>query len=114
MTAMNTDLLVSAHAASRMQQRGIPPLILEWLRQYGSSEPAAGSADLLYFDKRAKRKLSQDVGGAIVDALMPLLDAFAVMSVDGRVITTGWRTQRVRRNGFRAQHVHASGKGACS
>ena len=104
---------LSQHARVRMQQRCVPPLIIDWLHRYGAAEPAGGDAEVLYFDKRAKQRLARDVGGQVVSALGPMLNAFAVCSAHGLVITAGWRTDRIlreRTTGRRTTHARCAGR----
>ena len=41
------------HAQSRMQQRAIPPLILDWLQSYGAIEHDHRGAEVHYFNHDA-------------------------------------------------------------
>lgn len=86
------------HASVRQQQRCIPPLIVDWLVRYGSRQQAASGASILFFDKVSRRRLAQDVGAPVLDALDSMLDAFLVQAADDAIITVGWRTKRVLRN----------------
>jgi hypothetical protein len=89
---------MSRHASTRAQQRGLPPLIVDWLDTYGARAQDQGGASILYFDKISRRKLAREVGAQVVDRLRPLLDAYLVMADDGTVITLGWRFKRVPRH----------------
>lgn len=86
------------HANTRAQQRGLPPLIQNWLGCYGARARGKGGAEILYFDKCSRRSLARDVGSQVVDRLRPLLDAYMVMASDGTVITLGWRFKRIPRH----------------
>ena len=57
---MNTQ--ISHHAATRQQQRGIPPLIMEWLSNYGACRHDHRGAEIRYFDKQSRQALARDVG----------------------------------------------------
>lgn len=94
---MNT-LPLSHHAAVRLQQRSIPPLIADLLDLYGARQPAGQGAEIVYMDKAARRRMSQVLGGAAVGALQPLLSAYLIESKGGHVITAGWRRTRVQRD----------------
>lgn len=59
---------LSRHASVRCQQRGIPPLIRQWLHDYGS-EVISHGATKRYFDHRAKKRLAAAVGAQVVDRL---------------------------------------------
>lgn len=82
------------HANVRCQQRGIPPLIREWLQEFGS-EVVSHGARKRYFDHRAKRRLAAAVGAQVVDRLGGLLNVYIVEG-DDRLITAGHRTRRIK------------------
>jgi len=50
------------HAQARVQQRGIPPLVIELLERFGSCVRCCG-ADRLIFDKAAIARLKRHLGG---------------------------------------------------
>lgn len=85
---------LSNHAGVRCQQRGIPPLIRQWLHEFGS-EVVSHGATKRYFDHRAKKRLAAAVGAQVVDRLGGLLNVYLVES-DERVITAGHRTRRIK------------------
>lgn len=87
--------VLTCHAHARMQQRGVPPLIVEWLLEYGASEVSHGAVRR-YFDKRARKQLASIVGHQVVDRLGDLLNLYVVEG-NGRVVTAGHRTKRFRR-----------------
>lgn len=86
---------LTAHARVRCQQRGIPPLIVEWLLEYGTEAPSHG-ATKRYFDRTARRRLSKAVGHEVVDRLGDLLNHYLVED-EGRVITASQRRRPLRR-----------------
>ncbi len=87
---------MTKHAAIRQQQRGIPPLILEWLESYGASSQSRQGAEIRYFDKHSRKQLAKAVGAEIVGRLTGLLDTYAVFAADGTVITVGHRLKTVK------------------
>ncbi len=89
------NIQMSHHAATRQQQRGIPPLIMEWLSNYGACRHDHRGAEVRYFDKQSRKALARDVGEEIVNRLSALLDTYAVISDSGTVITVGHRFKRV-------------------
>jgi hypothetical protein len=89
--------MTSMHARIRQQQRGLPPLVLHWLDDFGHEIHAPGGATLRHFDKRARRRLERTVGREPVRRMHEYLDAYAVYGPDGQVITAGHRYQRIRR-----------------
>ncbi len=85
----------SHHAHVRCQQRGIPPLILEWLLDYGVEQRSAGTSKR-YFDREARRRLAADYGAEVVSRLGDLLNLYLVEGED-RIVTAGVRTRRIKR-----------------
>ncbi len=85
------------HAAVRSQQRGIPPLAIEALLDYGTEHHDHHGAVVLLIDHAATKRLAraQRLRGAEVDALRGL---YAVVAADGRVHTVGHRTRRLQRH----------------
>ena len=81
------------HAASRAQQRGIPPLVGELLDRYGDEEHSTGGAVVLYLSKASIRNMERDLGRRPVACLSQWLDAYKVMGSDGQTITVGHRTR---------------------
>lgn len=88
---------ITRHARVRMQQRGIPPAMLEDLLDYGRTMHTHGGATVLYFDRHARAELAWAKGHAIVRLTGWRLDAYAVVGGDGEVRTVGHRFKRLRR-----------------
>lgn len=88
----------SRHAVTRAQQRGIPPLIVEWLIAYGEEQPANRGARVVYFTKRSRKRIAQDNGDLIVRRLLGLLNAYAVIASDGQLITCGHRIKKINKS----------------
>lgn len=84
------------HAQIRSKQRGIPPLIVEWLQTFGATEHTHGAVKR-YFDKSARRRLAHAVGEQVVDRLGDLLNIYIVETSDW-VVTVGHRSERIRRH----------------
>jgi len=91
-------MMVSKHASTRAQQRGIPPLILDWLDLYGH-EQYDGHGGLLYrFSEKSRRAIERDYGREPVRRLSEFFDAYKVVSShDGQTITMGRRYKHVKR-----------------
>ncbi len=89
--------MITTHAQTRMQQRSIAPIAVDLLIQYGSEMRHKG-ANVLYFDKAARRQLKLVFGGTrSMRMIEPLLNTYAVE--DGSsVITAGHRTKRLKRD----------------
>jgi len=82
------DIAFTAHAEERIQQRGIPPMVIDLLMQFGSAS-RCGGAERLMFDKAARKRLRRHLGG---DRGLKLIDrwlrVYAIVGDDGRVVTT--------------------------
>lgn len=88
-------MTMTLHANHRAQQRAIPPLIIDWLDEYGARAHSANGTTICYFNKKSRRSLERAVGRGIVDRLSSLLDAYMV--VDGEsVITVGHRYKPIK------------------
>ena len=99
------DLALTLHAQKRMQQRGIPPFVIELLEQFGSSARCPGGAERLTFDKPARARLSHAFGGARGVAMIDRwLRVYMVISDDtGEVVTAAHRSHRFRNKHKRNQ-----------
>ncbi|KAA2211228.1 hypothetical protein [Teichococcus oryzae] len=84
------------HAVARRQGRAIPPFVIGLLMEQGSSMRHNG-AEVYFMDKAARRRTKHLLGDRIHAALEQYLDAYVVCDEGGRVITTAWRTQRMKR-----------------
>ena len=87
--------MYTKHAQIRMQQRGIPPLIADWLRDYGTCEHIGKGAVSWFFDKKSRRALERDVGKEMIKRTEDLLDYYLIEK-DGRVETVAKRYRRLR------------------
>ena len=85
------------HAEARMQQRGIAQTTLQSLFAYGSEAHDHRGATILYFDKKARTRLLKASGRAAYCALEKQLNTYAVVGMDGAVITVGRRGRRIPR-----------------
>ena len=89
-------MTMTGHAQKRSQQRAIPPILIDLLRQFGTTEKAAGGVNKVFFDKAARRRVHAYAGvlGSVLDQY---LRVYAVISNDDEVITVGYLLERVRR-----------------
>lgn len=95
---MNTGMNWSEHAAMRAQQRGIPPLIDEWLDAYGEEVYDGHGATVRFFSKKSIRNMEKAYGSLPVRKLSEWHDAYKVVSTDdGTTITIGHRRGRIWR-----------------
>jgi hypothetical protein len=87
-----------SHAATRAQQRCIPPLIDQWLDQFGEETYDGHGGVLRFFSHASLRSMEREFGRAPVRKLAEFLDIYKVESShDGHVITIGHRTKRINR-----------------
>lgn len=86
-------MTMTHHAMARAQKRGVPPLVVDLLLQFGVREHDSRGAEIVYFDRRARKHLETYSGG-LFGRLNEHLDAYAVI-YDGRVVTVGPRQKRV-------------------
>lgn len=92
---MNT---LTKHAKSRVQQRGMPPVVLEWLDAFGARERDGHGAEKVWFDKISRKRMNKVLGHEIVDRMGSLLDAYMVQREDGMVVTVGRIQKRITRH----------------
>jgi hypothetical protein len=88
------NLELSKHAAVRLQQRGIAPLIVDLLLQFGATERSGRDTTRYYFDKPARRRL-RAYAGPLARVLEAHLDYYAVVGADGTIVTTAPRLARI-------------------
>lgn len=86
---MNTVQMTN-HAAIRRQQRGIPPLVIDWLLAYGQREKSRG-ATKVRFDRKARKALARDVGCRTLSLMSKYLSVALVVDPEtDLVITVEW------------------------
>lgn len=88
---------LTKHAQNRSQQRGIPPVMVDLLLQFGITESAGDGASKLFFNKAARRRV-ESYFGPIAPLINQHLDVYAVVSEDDKIITIGHRTERIQRH----------------
>ena len=94
-TAASVTPPVTAHARARMQQRGIRPEALEALLAFGSERHLRGQrCDIVFFDKKAKRRLAKASPAA--REAEKFIRTYAIVGSNGLVVTVGHRFRRVR------------------
>ena len=90
-----TELRLTEHARTRMQQRAIPPAVVEALLAYGRGEHDHRGSTIVYFNKSARQRLEWE---RRIRDLERYLDAYAVVAGTGEVITVGHRDKRIPRH----------------
>jgi hypothetical protein len=66
------------HAQVRAQQRGVPPLVMHWLLDYGEETFDGRGGVLRYFTPRSIRQLEREVGQAPLKRLSEYLRCYLV------------------------------------
>lgn len=69
--------------------------MLEALLDYGREIPVDGGRDLVFFDKRARTRLTR--GRALAADAGRIRNSYAILGSDGMVITVGHRFRRIPR-----------------
>jgi hypothetical protein len=90
------DSIVTGHARTRMQQRGISAAAIDVLLNYGRSSHDHQGCELVYFDKAARARLARHNPAAAREA-QRLCRTYAVVGSDGAVVTVGHRYRRISR-----------------
>lgn len=87
----------SQHAEVRAQQRGIPPLVYDWLLDYGEEHYDGRGGIVRYFSKHSVRKMQRHFGRAPLKRFTDYLQCYLVECAgNGRVITVGKRHKGAR------------------
>jgi len=89
---MNT----STHANVRCQQRGVSSLVIDLLLRFGRREHDNAGAEVVFFDRRAKKDVQSYTGGSL-GKLSEQMDSYVVVA-DGCVITAGVRYKKIVRH----------------
>jgi hypothetical protein len=90
--------MLTEHATKRLKQRGIPPLIRNWLLDYGEANYDGKGAVIRYFTKSSVREMERDFGREPIRRLSEFLRCYLVQSIDGAIVTIGKRHQNSRIN----------------
>ena len=85
------------HAQIRAQQRGIPPILIDLLLQFGAREKAGDGTQTYFFDKNARRQV-RSYAGLLASSIEQHLDVYAIVGAGNEVITVAHRTGRINRN----------------
>jgi len=90
-------MTMTKHAAIRQQQRCIPPLIIDWLKEYGDQQHDHHGCIVRFFSKESKKQLKKIAGKSIVGLLGRYMNTYLVEAIDGAVVTTGYRQRQIKR-----------------
>ena len=80
-----------------MQQRGIAPLAVELLLDYGREAHDHRGCRILCFDKRSRQRVARELGRDFFRRVERYLNAYAVLAEDDAVVTVGHRVTRLPR-----------------
>lgn len=86
------------HALQRAQQRGIPPLIQEWLFAYGQENYDGKGTIIRYFTNKSIRNMEREFGREPIRRLSEYLRCYLVESTNGQIVTIGKRYPKARIN----------------
>jgi hypothetical protein len=92
------SLQITDHARARLQQRGIPMPVLDCLLTFGKKVHDHHGAEILFFDRQARKQIRRTYGEDDFKRLESKLDTYAVIGSDGVVLTVGHRTKRINRH----------------
>ena len=87
--------MLSTHAQYRIKARGISPVLIDWLEEYGAIEPQNG-AELIYFNHRSLKKLAGYTGGCS-NKFDKLKDVYLLRGSNGKIVTAGYRDESIKR-----------------
>jgi hypothetical protein len=86
------------HAQVRLQQRAVPPFVIDLLDRCGSVIRCCG-ADRVIFDKAAVKRLRRQLGGERgLRLIEPWLGVYAVIGDGGRLVTVAHQSRRMWRD----------------
>ncbi|WON73559.1 hypothetical protein [Nitrosospira sp. Is2] len=87
-----------SHATVRAQQQCIPPLIVQWLDQFGEKKHDGHGGVHRYFSRTSIRAMEREFGREPIRKLAEYLDAYKLdSSHDGYLITIGHGAKRIKR-----------------
>lgn len=87
---------LTQHAAARLQQHSIPHHAVELLIEFGSTTRCRGASS--FFDRAARCRIGRALDTAELRRVERFLNAYAVVSDSGELVTVAWRTRRLRRH----------------
>ena len=90
------NVTVSHHAQIRMQQRAITADMLESLLDFGQVKFNGQGTEILTFPKKVVTHLKKELNHKVFMKIERHLNLYAIMSSDGELITTGYRTKRLK------------------
>ena len=95
---LELEQVLSLHARVRMQQRGIPPQVVESLLQCGRVQHDNHGGRIIFFDRSAWKAVCQRGFQALVPAADRYRRTYLVLGGDGMVKTVSHRYRRIKRH----------------
>ncbi len=83
-------IMYTKHAKTRMQQRGIDPLVVDLLLQYGVEQHDNKGGVRRFFNKMSRKELRRSIGRMTYRKLEHYWDAYLI-EAGGQIVTVGWR-----------------------
>ena len=90
------NVTVSHHAQIRMQQRAITADMLESLLDFGQVKFNGQGTEILTFPKKVVKHLKKELNHKVFMRIERHLNLYAILSSGGELITTGYRTKRLK------------------
>lgn len=82
----------SHHSAIRAQQRYVPRIVIDWLKDYGKARYDHRGGVVLHFTGSSRRRLKTAIGNQTYARFERFLNRYLVVSTDrSRLITVGVR-----------------------
>ena len=86
------------HCSTRSQQRGVPPMVKDWLLSYGQENHDGHGAIVRYFNDNSIRQMEREIGREPIRRMSEFLRCYLVEGIDGAIITIGKRYLHSRIN----------------
>ena len=84
------------HAFIRAQQRSLPPVVVEWLMNFGEEQHLGSGLTRYTFSRRSWRRLEAHLGRVGLTEQDKVKSAYVIVADDSSVVTIGHRTGRLR------------------
>lgn len=96
--AFAAGLMLTPHAAVRVQQRGVDCDVLDCLLRYGRREFDHAGCEIVVFDDASMDAVARHEPSRLFLKAAESRSLYAVVNSDGQVVTTGHRFRRVIRD----------------
>lgn len=90
--------MMSKHASNRLQQRAIPPMMLDLLFDYGKFEHDHRGAGVYYFNKVGKEHARVALQQCKSKQIDHCLNVYLIMGSNGSIVTVGHLAKKINRN----------------